>query len=204
MRAIQPPASADPQYTFPMLRFLPLAALLLAAPLSAQTLRADSVAVGGSGMGGSAVGPFTLYSLVENRVVPAADSASTAWDLALLGTTIRFNGGTSGPGVGAAALVHLPFEDVTSATDAALLADGKGDCPGAAPLAICTGSGNGWYVYGGTGVSPVPDQTLLVRLADGSGLAKVRVLSYTLSDPLPDGSRPRYYAFEFERLAPTP
>jgi hypothetical protein len=182
-----------------MTRLLILAALLLAAPLSAQTLRADSVAVGGSGMGGP-TGPYTLYSLAENRVVSNADSASTGWDLALLGTTMIFNGGTSGPGQGAARLVDLAFEDVTGADATDLLADGEGDCPRGGPLAVCTGSGNGWYLYAGNGVEPIATRTLVVRLADGEGLAKLRVLSYVLSDPLPDGSRPRFYSFEYERL----
>lgn len=183
-----------------MIRLLLLAALLAAAPVSAQTLRADSIAVGGSGMMGGPKAPYTLFSLTQNRVVPNADSASTAWDLGFLGTTVIVNGGTSGPGEGAAALVAVPFESLTEAGGVALVADGERACTGSDALAVCTGSGNGWYTYGDSGVSPVPDQTLLVRLADGSGVVKVRFLSYTLSAPLPDGSRPRYYAFEFAPL----
>ncbi|MEL6614229.1 MAG: HmuY family protein [Bacteroidota bacterium] len=192
----------------PLLLLLTLLALPLAAGCaSAQqssatgpTLRADSVAVGASGVMGTPVGPFTLYSLTENRVVPNADSASTAWDIGLRGTTVIVNGGTSGPGEGAAVLVGADFETVTSAPEAPLVSDGAGDCGSREPLAVCTGSDNGWYTYGNSGVQPIPEQTLVVRRADGDGLVKVRFLSYVLSEPLPDGSRPRYYAFEFAPL----
>ena len=171
----------------------------LAAPSFAQTVSIDSVAVGGGGMGGRGAGPYTLFSLSQNRVVPNADSASTSWDLGFRGTTVIVNGGTSGPGEGAAALVETSFEDVDGAV--ALVADGDGDCPRGEPLAVCTGSGNGWYLYAENGVVPLPGRSLVVRLADGSGLAKVRFVSYTLSEPRPDGSRPRYYALDHERLA---
>lgn len=180
-------------------RFFALAALLLAGPLAAQTQRAENVAVGASGVG-RADGPFTLFSLSENRVVPNADSATTAWDLGLRGTTILVNGGTSGPGSGAATLVEAPFEAVAAAPEADLVADGARECPRGEPLAVCTGSGNGWYLYAGNGVTPLPDRTLVVRTADGASLVKVRVLSYDLSEPRPDGSRPRYYTFEHVRL----
>ena len=168
--------------------------------ISTETVRADSVAVGGGAMGGGApVGPFTLFSLAENRVIPNADSASASWDLAFRGTTVLLNGGTSGPGEGAGRILDAEFEAVTAAPEAALIADGAGECPRGEPLAVCTGSGNGWYTYTGA-IAPLPAKTLVVRLADGSGLAKLRFVSYALSEPLADGSRPRYYTFEHARL----
>lgn len=178
-----------------------LAAVVLAAPLAAQpaTLAAD-VEVGASGMGGQGDGPFTLFSLAENRVVPAADSASTAWDLGFRGTTVIVNGGTSGPGAAAAAIVEADFEDVISAEDALLVADGDRACPRGEPLAVCTGSGNGWYLYAENGVTPLPGRTLVVRTAAGA-LAKVRFLAYRLGEPGPDGGAMRYYTFEHAPLA---
>ncbi len=163
------------------------------------TIRVDSVAVGGSGMGGGAEGPYTLYSLATNRVVPNSDSASASWDLAFLGTTVRLNGGTSGPGSAAGRVVDAEFDALSAAPEAGLIADGEGDCPRGGPLAICTGSGNGWYTYSGA-VAPLPGKTLVLRLADGSGYAKVRFVAYALSEPLADGSRPRYYTFDYARL----
>ncbi|MEO0558357.1 MAG: HmuY family protein [Bacteroidota bacterium] len=180
-------------------RLLALALLLLlASSVSAQTMRAENIAVGAAPMGGAASGPFTFYSLSENGVVSNADSASTAWDIGLFGTTIIVNGGTSGPGEGAARIVEVEFDDVTSAEGVELVTDGEGDCP-RGDYAICIGSGNGWYLYGGNGITPLPGRTLVLRTADGE-FAKVRFLSYVLSDPQPDGSRPRYYTFEYTML----
>src|SRR5690606_6982215 len=51
-------------------------------------------------------GHFTFYSLREDRVIPLADSASTAWDLAFRGTTVLVNGGASGPGDGGAVVLE--------------------------------------------------------------------------------------------------
>lgn len=181
------------------LRILLLALpLLVASSASAQTMRAENIAVGASPMGGAPSGPYTLYSLSENRVMPNADSASTEWDLGLYGTTVIVNGGTSGPGQGAARIVEMDFEDVTSADSLELVVDGEGNCP-RGDLAVCTGSGNGWYLYGGNGISPLPGRTLVLRTATGA-LAKIRFLDYVLSDPQPDGSRPRYYTFEYAML----
>ncbi len=181
-----------------MIRLLTLS-VLLASPALAQVQRAENVAVGASGMG-QASGPFTLFSLADNRVVPTADSASMAWDLAFRGTTILVNGGTSGPGEGAAVLLHAPFDAVETIAADSLVADGDRACPRGEPLSVCTGSGNGWYLYTDNGVTPLPDRTLVVRTADGAGLVKVRFESYVLSEPLPDGSRPRFYTFEHARL----
>ena len=179
------------------MRLLVLTLALLASPLAAQTLTFD---VGASGMG-RAEGPFTFISLADGAVVPAADSASTAWDLAFRGTTVLVNGGASGPGEGAALLVESPFEAVTVVPEANLLADGDRDCPRGEPLAVCTGSGNGWYLYAGNGVEPLPERTLVVRTADGDGLVKLRFVSYTLQDEQPDGSRPRTYVVEVAPLS---
>ena len=179
---------------------LGLALFLLALPSQAQVVALDSIAVGGSMMGGPGGGPFTLVSLRDARVVPNADSASAAWDIALRGTTIRVNGGTSGPGAGAAGVVEAGFDDVGALRAAPLRADGEGDCPRGEPLAICTGSGNGWYLYAGNGVEPLADRTLVVRPADGSAPLRLRVARYTLSAPLADGSRPRYYRLEVAPL----
>ena len=178
---------------------LALPLLFASSMVSAQTVvRAENIAVSAAPMGGAATGPYTLFSLAENRVVPNADSASTAWDIGLFGTTIIVNGGTSGPGEGAASIVEKEFEDVTSADGIELVVDGEGNCP-RGDFAICIGSGNGWYLYGGNGVQPLPGRTLVVRTAEG-GFAKVKFLEYVLSDPQPDGSRPRFYTFEHAPL----
>lgn len=167
---------------------------------------------------------FTLYSLRENRIIvnydddARADSASTAWDIGFRGSEIIVNGGTSGPGAGVAVVVEAPFAGVVDARNAAYTyrRDGESACPDvqtpAGPVpgprrAVCGGSGNGWYTYvpfpGGRGgyLLPTPGRTLLVRLADNSGYAKVNFLSYYQGAPeasaITDRSQDRYYSFEY-------
>ena len=170
--------------------------LLLATAAQAQTVTVTDLPTAGSMMG-RAGGPVTYYSLRENRVVAPEDSATTAWDIGFQGTKLLFNGGTSGPGEGAAALLPVAFESLTALpADAVLVADGERPCPRGAALAVCTGSGNGWYLYAENGVTPVPDQTVAVRLADG-GAARLRVLAYRLGETDATGERPRFYTFEY-------
>lgn len=138
-------------------------------------------------------GRFTFYSLREGEVVE--DSASTAWDLAFRGTTILVNGGTSGPGEGAALVVTGTFEDVTEAP-----ADGYAT-DGAEGNAIPTGSGNGWYNYNPqlNLVTPIPGRVLIIKTADGR-YAKVRIVSYyegAPETPDPTTDEARYYTFEY-------
>lgn len=167
---------------------------------------------------------FTLYSLREGRVIVSydaterADSASTLWDIGFRGTEIILNGGSSGPGAAVGVVVAEAFEDVGNALagDYTYRRDGESLCPEVqtpvgpvpgTPRAICTGSGNGWYTYtpfpGGQGgyILPTPGRTLLVRLADSQGYAKVRFLSYYQGRPDPADitfqSQDRYYSFEY-------
>lgn len=139
-------------------------------------------------------GQFTFYSLRENREVPASDSASTAWDVAFRGTTILINGGTSGPGAGAAQVMEGVFEAMTEAP-----ADGWQQ-DGANGPAIPAGSEQGWYNYNPAAmvVTPIPGRVLLIRTADGR-YAKIRILSYYQGAPETPTfeSEARYYTFEY-------
>jgi hypothetical protein len=189
------------------MRLLLFVALTLAATsATAQPdKRVADLPAGASGMNGE-TGPFTLYSLRDGRIVVApdattrTDSASTAWDIGFHGTTVIVNGGTSGPGQGRAVLLHTPYEAVTAPPpDSLLLADGQRPCPRGDAYAVCTGSENGWYRYAGSGViEPLPDRTLVVRLAEG-GFAKVRFLGYGMAGA---GVASRRYAFEYALLPP--
>jgi hypothetical protein len=145
-------------------------------------------------------GHFTFYSLREDRVVPAADSASTAWDLAFRGTTILVNGGASGPGEGGAlVLADTTFEAVVEAPPAEAYAVDRGTAND--ETAIPGGAGNGWYAYDVASgvVSPRP-VVIAVRAADGR-YAKVEVLSYYRGAPEADALDPRegfrYYTFRY-------
>jgi len=174
-----------------MIRLLALAALLVALPAAAQdALRIEAVPTVASGMG-AAEGPFTLLSLRDGSIVvphdaaARADSASAGWDLGLRGTEVILNGGASGPGGVEGALVEEPFEAVLS-VPATLAADGEGECPRGAARVVCHGSGNGWYLYTGNGVEPLPERTLVIRRADGTA-AKVRFVSYEMGGPMGSG-----------------
>ncbi len=169
-----------------------VAVLIPVSSVSAQAVRTVSdLQTVGSGMG-AAEGPFTLYSLREERIVPQKDSASAVWDIGFRSTTIIVNGGTSGPGQGAATVISMPFEDVTEPpADNLFRTDGDGDCPNESVYAICTGSLNGWYEYAGSGVvNPMPATTLVIRLAEGS-FAKVRIVKYEMA------GEARQYMFEY-------
>jgi len=82
---------------------------------------------------------FTFFSLSDGEVVlnydeaDRSDSASAAWDIAFRGTTILVNGGTSGPGNGAAQVLTAAFDEVTEAP-----ADGYVQDAAGAPAASCT------------------------------------------------------------------
>ena len=190
-----------------------LALALLVGAASAASAQTDGtsdglsfflreVPVGASGMGGPGAGPFALVSLRDGRVVPNADSASTVWDLGFRGTEVIVNGGASGPGEAAAALVDEPFAEATSLPDTSLLTDGERECPRGGAAVVCAGSGNGWYVYEANAIRPVPDRTLVVRLADGVGGARVRFVSYYRDAPdEPGTTEPRFYTLEVAPLA---
>ncbi|MDX1531184.1 MAG: HmuY family protein [Rhodothermales bacterium] len=144
---------------------------------------------------------FTFYSLREREVVPVADSASTAWDLAFRATTVLVNAGASGPGEGGAVvLADTTFEAVTAAPPADAFATDRGVARD--ETAIPGGAGNGWYAYDVVSgiVSPRP-VVLVIRTADGERYAKVAVESYYQGAPPEAELDPRegfrYYTFRY-------
>ena len=76
-----------------------------------QNLSADTIlGISASGQPYGS-GRFTFFSLANKSLVLSTDSASTKWDLALRGTTLLVNGGTSGPGSGGAYVFTGAFEN---------------------------------------------------------------------------------------------
>ncbi len=165
---------------------------------------------------------FTLYDLDTNEIVLSSsvtdqaqrrsDSTGTVWDIGFQGTTVIFNGGTSGPGQASAQILTEPYDEVVEAPPSGYIADGDNtECPsietpaGPRPgstLALCTGSGNGWYNYissdqGGI-ITPIPGRTIVLKTATGN-YASLRFLSYYQGNPsAPDASHAsRYYTFEY-------
>ncbi len=143
-------------------------------------------------------GHFTFYSLRENSLVAVEDSASAAWDLAFRSTTILVNGGASGPGEGAVAVLQdTTFAAVPAApADEAFLQDRGTD---KTETAIPGGAGNGWYAYDFvSGIVAPRAAVLVVRTADGR-YAKVEIESYYGGAPPMEEIDPtegfRYYTF---------
>lgn len=183
----------------PRLVLLPLALSLAACSASRPSASSGPITYTVTDLDARGEGEhFTFYSLRENRLVPVADSASTAWDLAFRSTTILVNGGASGPGKGGAVVLEdTSFAAVTEAPAANAFAVDQG--VDKTETAIPGGAGNGWYDYDFISgiVSPRP-ATLVVRTADGR-YAKVAIESYYRGAPALEDINPeenfRYYTF---------
>lgn len=124
----------------------------------------------------SEVKPFVYFSLAQGKTVKETES----WDIAFKGTTIRVNGGASGSGNAAAAVVKGLFDELKEIPADAVFAQDKS----ATELAIPTGSGKGWYLYSPTThlITPEAGKLLLVRTAAGK-YAKIEILSYYKGAP---------------------
>lgn len=119
-----------------------------------------------------------FYNLAASKEVPYTDSASTKWDIAVRGTTILVNGGTSGPGKGSAQVVDGLFAELAEAPRTGYKQDA------ATAKAIPTGSGNGWYNYNSTThlITPIAGKVIMLQTADGK-YAKMEVVSYYKDAP---------------------
>jgi hypothetical protein len=131
----------------------------------------------------AASGAWTYVDLRRGRIA-AIDmpAASGDWDVAFSRTRARTNGGTSGPGAGAAVDAERPtLSDVRMPPVSGFAVDAELPIPG--PPGSGTYSGNpvlgAWYDYDSVTHVVSPRATVFVsRLADG-GLAKIRIASWT-------------------------
>lgn len=157
-----------------------------------EDLPADPTTSSGGGPP-SGTGRYTFFSLRDSSVVLSysnetrADSNSTQWDLAVQSTNVIVNGGSNGPGQGAAYVAEAAFQDVTEVNTDNLTSPSVED----------------WYNYNANGnhiVRPIPGRTIVVRTADGEAYAKIRILSYyegAPDDPAESDADSRYYTFEY-------
>ena len=146
-------------------------------------------------------GKFTFYSFETNSIVPSSDSNSTKWDIAMRGTTIITNSGTSGPGKGGAFVYVGTFDDLT-----VVPADSTFKIDAAPSYAITTGSNKGWYLYTPQTnlVTPIPGRVLVIKTATGR-YAKVEITNYYRGGTTPPASASdaiktfsqRYYTFRY-------
>ena len=121
-------------------------------------------------------GAYALFSFETGDVVAAADSATTRWDVGFRGADdVVLNGGASGPGAAVGVVADVDYAAVVDALADRLVyrRDGEAPCPGGPPRAVCPGDGLVETVGGA--VVPALGRTLLLRLGDGQGYAKLRV-----------------------------
>ncbi len=122
---------------------------------------------------------FTYFSLRLGETVDVDDpSTSMDWDLGLSRTRFKTNGGTSGPGNGAAVgPIAQPLEQIVDPTTATFAEDAMIDDPEAPGTQF---SGNpalaGWFALTGTSTTP-KDVAYVVRTADG-GYSKMKVTAW--------------------------
>ncbi len=169
--------------------------------VTVKNLDADTI-IGMGAQGPYGAGKYSFFSLSTNSRISNSDSATTNWDLAFSGTTIRVNCGTSGPGNGGAFVYTGLFDDLLSVpSDSTFKTDN-----GPASYAITKGSGKGWYSYDGPTniVTAIPGRTLIIRSANGK-YAKVEILNYYKGSSTPSISasdsikiyNSRYYTFRY-------
>jgi hypothetical protein len=141
---------------------------------------------------------FTLFSLERKEIVPNADSASARWDIGFRKTTIIVNGGKIRVGKGGIQrLTNTPFTSLGEAPASGYRTDEAED-----KLALVPRSGEGWYLYSGTSITPIADLSLALRLGDGERYAKIEILSYYKDMVAPSiTAQARWYAFRYE-IAP--
>ena len=148
------------------------------------------------------VGKYAFFSLETNAWIANSDSATTKWDLAFAGSTIRVNNATSGPGTGGAFMQIANFADVTGVSvDSTFRIDNH-----PVSYAIVKGSGKGWYNYDGPNnlITPIAGRTLIVRTASGK-YAKVEILNYykggftlpTTATDIDKSYKSRYFTFRY-------
>jgi hypothetical protein len=174
-------------------------------PVSAKTvydLPADTVTRLGADDRPQYAGSITYYSLVDNKIVPKTDSATTKWDIAFSSLKILINGGTSGPGMGGA-FVHIGSFDAlkTIPSDSTFAIDNSNALKFAIPQ-----NSSGWYIYNGLTnlVTPAAGRVLVIRTATGK-FAKIEILNYYKGGVTPDPTAPiadkltkqRYYTFRY-------
>jgi hypothetical protein len=168
-----------------------------AVPVQSRTVRdlaADPTSTTTSTGQPAGTGKYTLYRLSDSTIVANTDSATTRWDIGFRATNIIVNGGAIRSGQGGAYVHSGTFDALTTIPESATFATDQS----ASQLAIPTGSGNGWYNYANTIITPIPGRVLVVRTGDGK-YAKVEILSYYRGAPATPTatSVSRYYTFRY-------
>jgi hypothetical protein len=177
----------------------------IVVPVSAMTVKdlpADTVTRLGADDRPQYAGSITYYSLVDNKIVPKTDSATTKWDIAFSSLKILINGGTSGPGMGGAFVYVGSFDALkTIPSDSTFAIDNSNALKFAIPQ-----NSSGWYIYNGLTnlVTPAAGRVLVIRTATGK-FAKIEILNYYKGGVTPDPiasnfdklTKQRFYTFRY-------
>ena len=137
----------------------------------------------------------TYYSLVNDSIVPASDSSSLKWDIALMNTEIHLNENT---GSQCGAFVYNGvYDDLCSVPDSSFLTGNN------AFVAL-----KSWYSYDGVNftISPKPGKVLIFKTANGK-YVKMEILNYYKGGVTPTAAsdptfairtyKARYYTFRY-------
>lgn len=146
---------------------------------------------------GSETNGFGVFLDLEAGTVllNKADSNSNKWDLAFYGPWIRTNGGSSGPGQGAALVLEEDFATVSMAPSDGYKIDEENNFA----IPIPAQGGSGWFIFTGFTQNPnnailsVANRTIVIKTGSGN-FAKIEILSFY------EGS-PNAFTSEFEDLA---
>ncbi len=170
--------------------------------ITVKDLPADTVTRLGADDRPQYAGSVTYYSLVDNKIVPKTDSATTKWDVAFSSLKIFINGGTSGPGIGGAFVYIGSFDALKTIPEDSTFAV---DNSNASKFAIPQNS-SGWYIYNGLTnlVTPAAGRVLVIRTATGK-FAKIEILNYYRGGVTPDPTasnadkltKQRFYTFRY-------
>lgn len=144
-------------------------------------------------------GKYSFFSIETNTWVPNSDSATTKWDIAFAGRTIRINNLTSGPGKAGAFMQVANFDQVTSVSNDSTF---RIDNHPAAYAVVRTAWSN--YDQSVNLLTPVAGRTLIIRTANEK-YAKVEILNYYKGGVTPSvtasdadkTSKQRYYTFRY-------
>lgn len=147
-------------------------------------------------------GKYSFFSLENNAWVSNSDSATTKWDLAFAGSTIRVNNQTSGPGNGGAFVFVGVFDALNAVPQDSIFRTDNHP----SSYAITKGSGKGWYNYDGPTnlLTPISGRVLVIKTASGK-YAKVEILNYYRGSTTPSASasdkiklnEQRFYSFRY-------
>lgn len=148
---------------------------------------------------------YTFFSFRTGDVVSRTDSASLDWDIAIRGTSVLTNSGSSGPGEAGAILLDLPFNQIEMAPSEGYAVDTEEE--------PAIKGRDGWYIYTGHegtpplhAIIPIDDVTIVLKTADGNHYVKLEMISYYYDNPdtsteefANTDTRPenRYYTFRY-------